>query len=291
MIKLIAQALKNWIADDPFSQSAAAAYYAIFSLPGLLIIIMALAALFFDQAHVQDAVIGNLRTMLGADAASSINNIVMETQHENRDIWAFIAGLATLAFGATGLFSQLQKSLNRIFEVEVKKSTGWIKFIKNRAISFGLILIIGFLLLISLSVTTVISLFSDWVSNLLSIDWTILLIFINLCVSFIIITALFTLIFKILPDAYVSWRSALAGGMLSTVFFNGGEYALQYYFELAKPASSFGAAGSIILVMLWVSYSCMILFIGAEFAKIYAENHQGHKVKPDEIAKKKLRNL
>lgn len=288
-MKILIKALKNWLADDPFTQSAAAAYYAIFSLPGLLIIVMSLAAIFFDQQRVEQEVLGHINGILGTESAQRINEIVHDTQRGNRDIWAMVAGVVTLLFGATGLFVQLQRSLNRIWEVEIKKSTGWTSFLKSRLVSFGLILAVGFLLLISLSLTTFITIFGEWISAKLSAEWALGFLIVDMVFSFLIITSLFTLIFKILPDAVVRWRVAFLGGALSTVLFTVGEYALNYYFELAKPQSGFGAAGSLILLMLWVSYSCMILMIGAEFAKTYAQETEGRKAKPSGIAKKKLR--
>lgn len=286
--KILIKSLKRWFKDDPFTQSAAAAYYAIFSLPGLLIIIMGVAALVFDKQQVEDEVLGYISSILGAETARSINNIVSETQRNQRDIWALLAGVATLLFGATGMFVQLQRSLNRIWDVQVKVSTGWVKFLKDRAISFSVILMIGFLLLISLSLTAFITLLSEWITLKLSGAVAYSLFVINTAISIFTITALFTLIFKILPDAIVEWRSAASGGVVSAVLFIFGEYALHTYFEMAQPASSFGAAGSVILLMLWVSYSCMILLIGAEFAKTYGEERTGRKAKPTDIAKKDI---
>jgi membrane protein len=285
-MKILITAFKNWFNDDPFTQSAASAYYAIFALPGLLIITMAIAAFFFEQKQVEAEVFGHISSMLGAQTADSINEIVRETQQDDRDIWAMVVGIITLLFGATGLFAQLQRSLNRVWEVEIKKSAGWAAFIKSRLISFSIILVIGFLLLVSLSLTTALTVFGEWISMQFSPEWAMALAFFNIAFSFLTITALFTLIFKILPDAKVQWQVAFLGGALSTVLFTIGEYALNYYFEWAEPQSSFGAAGSVILLMLWVSYSCMILLIGAEFAKTYAQEKNGRKVKASGIAKK-----
>jgi len=289
MLTILKKSLGNWLSDDPFTQSAAAAYYAIFALPGLLIIVMAMAAFVFDQNQVEEVVLGHISNILGAQTAQSVDQIVTETQQGDRDVWAMIAGAVTLLFGATGLFAQLQRSLNRIWEVEIKKSTGWMAFLKSRITSFSLILVIGFLLLISLSLTAIMTMLGEWLSAQFSPSLALTLSSLNMVFSFLTITALFTFIFKILPDAIVFWRDAFWGGALSTFLFIIGEYALNYYFALAEPQSSFGAAGSIILLMLWVSYSCMILLIGAEFAKTHAQEKYGRKAQASPIAKKKIK--
>lgn len=287
-MKTVLDALKKWLQHDPFTQSAATAYYAIFSLPGLLIIIIAFAALFFEEQRVEQAVLGHVQEYLGSKAAGNIKEIVYATQKGDHGGWAFVAGGAALLFGATGLFVQLQRSFNRIWEVEVRKSAGLGNFIKARLLSFGLILAIGFLLLISLTLTALITVFSEWLAIYLSPTLAGGLVFLNMALSFLMTTALFTLIFKVLPDAEVRWRVAFLGGALSTLLFTVGQYALNMYLNFAEPQSAFGAAGTLILLMLWVSYSCMILLIGAEFAKTYAENYYGYKVKAKDFAKKKI---
>lgn len=286
MLKLFIKSLKNWFADDPFTQGAAAAYYAIFSFPGLLIITMSVAAFAFDQQQVETQVVGKLSQMLGSETAQDLNEIAQETQRKDRDVWALIIGLLTLSFGATGLFAHLQRALNQIFEVEVKNSAGIWLFIKSRLISFGVVLMLGFLLLISLSMTAVINLLSDWVAAQFSPEFSIAILAVNILISFFLTILLFALIYRILPDARLAWRSAFMGGVVAAVFFKIGEQALTVYFELAEPQSSFGAAGSLVLLMLWVSYSCMILLLGAEFAKVHEQVKHGKAVKPSDIAKK-----
>jgi membrane protein len=286
MLKLFIHSLKNWFDDDPFTQSAAAAYYAIFSFPGLLIITMSVAAFAFDQQQVETQVVGKLSQMLGAETAQNLNEIAQETQRKDRDVWALVIGLLTLSFGATGLFAHLQRALNQIFEVEVKESAGIWLFIKARLISFGVVLMLGFLLLISLSLTAVINLLSDWISAQFSPAFSLAIAVVNVLVSFLLTILLFTLIYRILPDARMAWRSAAMGGVVAALFFKIGEQALNIYFELAEPGSSFGAAGSLVLLMLWVSYSCMILLLGAEFAKAYQQVEQDKAIKPSEIAEK-----
>ena len=266
--------------------SAAAAYYAIFSFPGLLIITTAIAAFVFDQQQVEMQVMSKISQMLGAESAANISEIVQETQQQQRDVWALTIGVVTLFFGATGLFAQLQSSLNHIFEVGVKESAGAWSFIKTRLISFSLILILGLLLLMSLTLTALISLLSDWITLRFSELFTFVISLINFVISFSIVMSLFTLIYKILPDVTIAWRSALFGGVVATVFFKVGERLLDLYFELAEPGSSFGAAGSLVLLMLWVSYSCMILFMGAEFSKEYQKTRFSREIPPTEIGVK-----
>ena len=267
--KILTQAFQNWLKDDPFTQSAAAAYYAIFSFPGLLIIVMAIAAFAFDQRDVEVEVVRQLSRMLGTDTAHSLHDVVEETQKENRDIWAFIIGLATLIFGATGLFSHLQLCINRIFDVDDNTKSGFFHFIKTRFVSFGMILVLGILLLFSLVLTALLSLIGDWITSNFSPFFSSLFFSLNILISSSLIIFLFTLIYKFIPDVFVQWRAAIWGGIIATLFFKLGEYGLTFYFEAAKPQSGFGAAGSLVLLMLWTFYSCMILFIGAEVTKIH----------------------
>ncbi len=288
MFKIFTQSVKNWFSHDPFTQSAAAAYYTIFSFPGLIIIVMAIAAFAFDEQYVEEEVLSGIQSIMGEQTAENVDKIIESSQRDNRNTWAIVAGLLTLAFGATGLFAHLQNSLNRIYEVDIKKSAGLVSFIKARLISFGVVLIIGFLLLISLSLTAMITLLNEWLAGQFSLSWSLFIVGVNLLVSCFIAVLLFTLIYKILPDAKIEWRAAIWGAIVAAFFFKIGEYAINYYFEVAKPASSFGAAGSLVLLMLWASYSCMILFLGAEFCKEYGLVKYGCKAKPTDIAKRKI---
>lgn len=289
MKKIIYKSLEDWYEHDPFTHCAAAAYYAIFSLPGLTFIIIATAALFFDQQRVEDVVLGHIQNVLGSEVAQSVDKIIDRTQTGKRDIWAMVAGLGTLLFGATGLFIQLQRSLNNLWEVEIKQSAGFMQFLQDRATSLGVILAIGFLLLTSLAVTALLTILGDWLLTQIPAILLLIIYGINAVVSFVITACLFALIFRILPDARVEWRYALIGGALSALLFIIGEYGLAYYFNIARPQSAFGAAGSIVLLMIWVFYSCMILLIGAAFTKNIAEETQGHETPPSDIAIKKTK--
>ncbi|MGJ8619462.1 MAG: YihY/virulence factor BrkB family protein [Methylophilaceae bacterium] len=285
MFKLFIRSLKNWLADDPFTHSAAAAYYAIFSFPGLIIIVMSVAALVFDQRQIDDLVTNQITQVLGRDIARSLNEIVIDTQYKDTGKWALLVGMLTLSFGATGLFAHLQRSLNNVFDVEVSQSSGIFAFFKTRLISFGMVLILGLLLLMSLLLTAAISLLNDWISAQFSASFTVFVNIANILTSFSIVILLFTLIYKILPDANIHWRSSLMGGILATILFEIGEYSLNIYFNIAEPESSFGAAGSLVLLMLWVSYSCMILLIGAEYCKVYEQVKYNQTIIPSKIGK------
>jgi membrane protein len=283
---IILKTLQNWWRHDPMTNAAATSYYAIFSLPGLMIIILGFATLFVEESVIKGEVLEHITNILGADAAASIQNITEQTKQNNRDLLAIIIGFIALFFAATGLFVQLQKSFNKVWEVDIKKSTGFLKFIKNRLLSFSIIVVIGFLLLVSLTITALLNYLSDWLSTYVPSELLSMMKWIDFSISFAIITFLFSLMFKTMPDVYVKWKYAIWGGMVSTIFFNLGEYGINYYFKMAEPASAFGAAGSIILLMLWVSYSCLILLMGAEFSKVSMETIEGRKAKAKDIAKK-----
>lgn len=268
---LITKTYKNWIANDPFQLSAAVSYYALFSFPALLIIIIQTAGLFYDRSEIKNKILLEIGSVLGKDSADSIQTIIKNAVVEDQTTFAFIVGIATLLYGATGLFIALQKSLNTIWEVPHSKTVGFFKMIKNRLFSLSLVLIIGFLLLISMVVTTIISGISNWIEANFS-DFLLRIIhLVNFLVSLGIITVLFGMIFKILPDVNLKWKHVWLGAFVTSLLFDIGKFGLGVYFGTLNPESTFGAAGSIVLILLWVSYSSLILFFGAEFTKVYSE--------------------
>jgi len=288
MLKILKQTFANWLKDDPFTLSAATAYYAVFSIPGLMVLVMAMVSIFFEHAHVEQELMGFLSNTVGDNVAFTVSELIDNLQFEKSGLLTIFVGVITLFFGATGLFIQLQRSLNHIWEVKVKKSASVFKFVKDRFISFSMIIVIGFLLLISLSVTALLNFISSWIVDAISPAFLSVIAVMDFVVSLSVISFLFAVIFKFLPDAKVQWRYALRGGILSAILFNVGEYALNIYFQWVEPASTFGAAGSFILLMLWVFYSCMILLMGAEFAKTSAEMETGKKAEANDIAKKAI---
>lgn len=276
---------KEWKEKDPVRESAIIAYYSIFSLPGLFVVIVVVAGWFFGRDAVDQHLVNQITASLGKDTAGQIENIISQQMAGNRPLIAAIVGVATLLLGATGVFVQFQKSLNMIWEVKVDqtKTNIW-TLIKVRLFSFGLILSIAFLLIVSLFISTLLSAFGTWLSNQFSDSLLILLRVISFVVSISIMTILFALMMKIFPDAKIKWKDVWFGAFVTAILFNIGKFALSLYFGKAHPASAYGAAGSIILILLWVSYSSMIVLFGAQFTRVYSDVHSG-KAPPSEVAK------
>lgn len=196
-----------------------------------------------------------------------IEELVAKASETKGSVLATIIGIVTLVFGSTGVFVQLQKSLDIIWEVEVRAKKAWLKSLKDRLFSFGLIISIGFLLLISLLISAALSALSSWIKANLPDFMMVVFWLISFIINFGVITVLFALMFKILPDAKIRWRGVWFGAMITSILFIFGKFALGLYFGKADPVSAYGAAGSIVLIMLWVNYSSMIVFLGAEYTK------------------------
>ncbi|MEZ4802039.1 MAG: YihY/virulence factor BrkB family protein [Gelidibacter sp.] len=273
--KLVIDTYKAWDKDDPWRLSAVVAYYAVLSLPGLLVIIINLVGSIWGDEIVTGQLNSQLSSVLGSDAAKSILEMISDTQNAKESTISTIIGIASILFGATGVFYQLQISLNKIWKVEEISSFSFIKIVTDRAKSFAFILVIGFLLLISFVVTTVISALTDYIQRAFP-DIVLYLIYgLNFILSIAIISTLFALMFRYMPDTKIRWKTVWTGAIITAVLFVLGEFLLSLYFGKSKPGSTYGAAGSIVLVLLWVSYSCLIFFFGAEFTRVYSKRY-GH---------------
>jgi membrane protein len=283
-LKLFKIAVKEWFDKDPFRQSAVIAYYAIFSIPGLLFLIITITGNIFGKDTVTENLLAEVSSTMGADTGTQIEAMLATVGQPKVTFFGSLIGIIILLAGATGVFVELQKSLNIIWEVKAIPKKGFLRFLKERLFSFGLILAIAFLLLISLVVSTALAAMSDWLkADTSGITVTIFNIF-NFIFSLAIISLLFALIFKILPDAKIQWKHVWLGSAITGLLFTIGKTVLAIYFGKANPATSYGAAGSIILIMLWVSYSSMIVFYGAEFTRAYADMFTG-KIPPTDIAR------
>ena len=280
---LLKETFTKWNEREPFNNSIIIAYYTIFSLPGLLVIIINVAGYFYDKKEVTSEITGQVEAMVGGDTASDVQAIIDKASETKGTVISSILGIATLLFGATGVFYQLQQILNKMWEVKPKPKQKILKLIRDRVFSFGLILAVGFLLLVSLVISAGLSAVSEWVSGYISESLTFLFRVADFVVSLGVVTMLFASIYKFLPDAKISWRDVWIGALMTSVLFIIAKFALGLYFGKSDPGSTYGAAGSIILIMLWVSYAGIILLFGAEFTQVYA-NRYGKKVQPTDTA-------
>lgn len=275
---------KQWADSDPWRQSAIIAYYAIFSIPGLLMIIIWTAGIFFGPEAIRGEISSQAEQFMGAEAAKGVEQLLVNAELDKSSAMMKIIGVATLIFGATTLFFQLQKTLNYIWDVEADPDNGIKKLLLDRASSLGLILVIAFLMLITLVLSAVISIVGNWIEANFG-DYLLYAVqALNFVVSMGVVALLFALMFKFLPDVEISWQSVWIGSLVTAVLFTIGKTLLGLYFGYADPSSSFGAAGTVILVMLWVNYTCLILFFGAEFTQVHARKYN-HKIRPSKHAK------
>lgn len=274
----------EWNNSDASKDSASLAYYAIFSIPGLLIIIIWIAGNFFGQEAIQGEISNQINDLMGEESAKSIEEMIASALIDKQNIFMKIVGVFSLVFGATTIFFQLQKSLNSLWDVEAAPKKALVKFFLDRANSLGMILVIGFLLMITMLLSTVISLFNNFITIQLGLETYILMEVVNYVIGFLIVVLVFAFMFKVLPDVQISWRSVWTGAILTAVLFTLGKFLLSLYFAEFKPTSAFGKAGTIILIMMWINYSCMLIFFGAEFTKIYAQK-RGYTIIPSTHAK------
>ena len=283
--RILKKTYKGWSADDPLRQSASIAYYAIFSLPALLVLIINVVGFVFEKEAVNGEISRQIEGAMGGETAKQVSDMVKKAGEAKAGLIPGIIAIITIVFGATGVFAELQKSLNIIWDVKQKENISFAKKIKGRLFSFGLIVSIGFLLLVSLFVSSGLAAMSHWLEKSFPNGIAYLFYLLEFFVSISVISVLFALMFKFLPDVKIPWRNVWAGAILTGVFFIIGKYGLSIYFGKAQPASVYGAAGSIVLLLLWVSYSSMIVFFGAEFTKQYAMYHN-IKIEPKKNAEK-----
>jgi membrane protein len=265
--------------------AAAMSYFMVFSLPPLLVLILMLLGLLLDPADVQGRIESEMATLVGADGARMIQEMInVANRPQNRGpVPAVIAGVVLL-FGATGAFGQLQAALNRAWEVKPDPRAGGVKrFLLKRLLSLGMVLTIAFLLLVSLVVSTGLAAFGETLVRLTGSASQIVLQGVSFLVSFAGITALFTLMFKVLPDARIAWRDALVGALFTTILFQGGKVLIGLYLARSDPGSAFGAAGALAVILVWLYYASMIVFLGAEFTQVWA-NERGSGIEPEKGA-------
>jgi len=280
---LFKKTFSAFIDDNAMKLSAALSYYTIFSLPPLLIIIISLSGIFFGADAVRGEIFGQINGLVGNDAAMQIQETIKNVKFSNSNTFFTIIGIIILLIGASGVFSEIQTSINYIWGIQAKPKRGLIKFLYNRLMSFSMIGSVGFLLLVGLIINSLMDVLNKRLATYFPQDTIYLFYAINLLIVFIIITLLFTVIFKTLPDGKVVLRDCIIGASFTAFLFMIGKFAIGFYLGRFNVGSIYGAAGSIILILVWVYYSAIILYFGAEFTKVYADTH-GKKIIPNEYS-------
>jgi len=273
----------GFIEDNAFKLSASLSYYTIYALGPLLVIIISLAGIFFGEDAVEGRLYLQLVGLVGSDAAKQIQDIISNIQESQLGTTGAILGGIVLFIGATGVFTEMQDSINYIWSVKAKPKKGWRKFLMNRLLSFSLIIGMGFILLVSLIANALLNLLSDRLMRYIPSYNLQLFQFINSAIIFIVICTLFTFIFKILPDATISWKDAIIGAIFTALLFLLGKFLINYYIGRTNLGVTYGTAASIIIILTWVYYSSMILYFGAEFTKMHALI-SGSGIKPKDTA-------
>ncbi len=277
---LLSRTVEDFMEDNALRLSAALAYYSIFSIAPLLIIAIYIAGVFYGPDAARGQLEEQLRNYIGAPAASGVQSLVQSAYRPAQGWVAVALGLTALLVGASSVFGQLKDSLNTIWEVQVKPKSVVMDFVRNRLLNVAMVLIIGFLLLTSLLLTAAVATLSGWLERQLGVSaywWGLA----NFGISFTLVTTLFAFIFKVLPDVNVAWRHVWLGAAVTSVLFELGKFGLAYYLGRESTVSSYGAAGSLVLLLLWVYYTSCILLFGAEFTQVYTKLMAREKVDPE----------
>ena len=282
--KLLSGTLNGFLDDKGLKLSASLAYYTVFSLAPLLLLLISFVGLVLGQDAVHNnKIFDGINGMVGDQAAKQIQDMIKSAQLSGKTTSAVVIGGITLLVGATSIFAEIQDSINMIWKVKAKPKRGWLKMLQDRLLSSSLIVALGFLLIVSLVINGLVLALSGLLTRFLP-DITIILVqIINLVISFIVITVLFGVIFKVLPDVKIGWKDVRSGALFTAVLFMIGRFLIGFYISSTGTGSTYGAAGSLIVILVWVYYTAAILYFGAEFTQVYAE-YKGVKIAPADYA-------
>ena len=268
--QVVSQTYKSWNEHRSFTESASLAFYTLFSLAPILIVTITIASAFFGEEAVRGQVVHQFARLMGANQAALVESILKRVAHEEKSAFGAVFGGLVVLFGATAVFAQLQSSLNRVWEVEPRRGHLIRSLLQKRLASFALLLGIGFLLLVSLVLSAAISSFQSWVER----GWEVsplLLQSANICVTFLLFTLLFAMIYRILPDREIAWRDVALGAIAASVAFDLGKWLFGLYIGETGIASPYGTAGSLVVILLWIFYATSTLLLGAEFTRAYSK--------------------
>jgi membrane protein len=263
--------------------SAALAYYTIFSLAPLLILVISVSTIFYGKSAIEGSVYSEIRSFVGDAAALQIQDLIKNATITKGNAFASVASIIALIIGATGIFGEIQDSINFIWGLKAKPKRGVLKILLNRLLSFSIIVSVSFILLVSLLVNTLLDILSDRLIKIFPHITVYLAYTCNFLLTFIVTTLLFGVIFKILPDAKIKWRDILTGAITTSLLFMLGKFGITFYLGTKNIGNTYGAAGSIVIVLLWVYYSAIILYFGAAFTKNYA-HEKGRRIYPNDYA-------
>jgi membrane protein len=283
--QLTKKTFQKFIDDNPLDYAAIIGFYTIFSLPAVLIITIRIAGAAFGQDAVRGEVVDQVGGIVGRNSAEQVQNIIENASQSDASTIGTVVGVLVMIFSATTVFVALQDSLNAMWKVKAKPEKGWLKLVVGRLLSLALVVSFGFLLLVSLSVDVVLGLVYDFLRQELSGAAIYLVTIGNMLVSMVIATVIFAAIFKVLPDAKIRWPNVWVGAVVTAILFTLGKFVLNIYFQHDPLADTYGAAGSLVLILVWVYYTSIIFLLGAEFTQVYSEEHdQG--VQPTDTAVK-----
>ena len=276
------RAVWAWWEDNALRLGASLAYYTLFAIAPVLLVAIAIAGLAFGPEAVRGEIVLQLQGLIGRDGAQAVQSMLEGASRPRSGMLATIIGSVTFLFASTGAFLELQTVLNTIWRVKPNPGLNLTGFVRDRIRSFGLVIAVGFLLLVSLAVSAALAAASAWLDRRMP-GWPTIWGILNALVSLGVITVLFALLYRFLPDVKLEWRDVVTGAFVTAVLFTLGKQAIGFYLGQSATASSYGAAGSVIVVLLWVYYSAQILLLGAEFTRIYAEMH-GSRPRPESFA-------
>ncbi len=280
---IIKETVSTFMDNRGLKLSASLAYYTLFSMAPLLLLVISLAGAFFGREAAEGSVFAELNGLVGNEAAAQIQQIIKNMELSGSTTLSLIIGVVSLLIGATTVFGDIQDSVNKIWSVKAKPEKGWLKLLKDRLLSGSIIIGLSFLLIVALIVNGSVSAFDYLLKGWLPHFSVILLTVITALVNFLILALLFGVIYKVLPDAKIKWRDVRAGALFTAALFMLGRYAIGIYIDKADVGSPYGAAGSLIIILIWVYYSAVILYVSASFTKVYAAI-KGENIKPSDHA-------
>lgn len=280
---VLRDSFNGFLDDRCLKLSAALAYYTVFSLAPLLVLVISLSSIFFGEEAIKGQIFSQINGLVGNEAANQVQDMIKNVGLSGKTNTALAVGIITLLIGATSIFVEIQESVNIIWRVKAKPKRGWLKLIKDRLLSSSLIVSLGFLLMVSLLINGFLLVLRSHLTNWLPDLGVYIISGANFLISTAVITVLFGTIFKVLPDAKIAWKDVRLGALFTALLFMLGQYLIGLYIETAGTQSTYGAAGSLTVILTWIYYTAIILYFGAEFTQAYA-NHFGIRIQPAEYA-------